>query len=79
VSPDERARLVKIRQNLADRIAEAEREGWVGDVEGLSVSRAAAEEKIAQVDAREERKQSPTFLGVPTVLQAAGRTTAGSD
>ena len=79
MSPDERARLVMIRQNLTDRIAEAEREGWVGDVEGLSVSRAAAEGKIAQIDAREERKQSPTFLGVPTVLQAAGRTTAGSD
>lgn len=79
VSPDERDRLVRIRQNLTDRIAEAEREGWVGDVEGLAVSRAAAEEKIAQIDAREERKNSPTFLGVPTVLQAAGRTTAKSN
>jgi hypothetical protein len=79
VSPDERARLVKIRQNLADRIAEAEREGWVGDVEGLSVSARLPKRRLLKFDAREERKQSPTFLGVPTVLQAAGRTTAGSD
>jgi hypothetical protein len=43
-------------------------------VEGLSVSQAAAEEKTGQIDAREERAESPTFLGVPTVLQAGGPT-----
>ncbi|MFI9780407.1 hypothetical protein ACIHCV_37965 [Streptomyces sp. NPDC051956] len=79
MSPGKRSRLVEIRQNLTDRIAEAEREGWIGDVEGLSVSRSAAEDKIAQIDAREERKQDPTFLGVPSVFQAVGRTTTGSD
>ncbi|GLX42026.1 hypothetical protein Sros01_80980 [Streptomyces roseochromogenus] len=69
VSPSERSRLVDIRDNLADRIAEAEREGWLGEVEGLNVSLAAAEEKIAQLDARQERKSSVVFLGIPTLDQ----------
>ena len=33
------------------RIAEAEREGWAGEAEGLKVSLAAADAKLAQVDA----------------------------
>ncbi|MFI5741347.1 tyrosine-type recombinase/integrase [Streptomyces anulatus] len=78
VKSDERARLVDIRQNLTDRIAEAEREGWLGDVEGLSVSLAATEEKIAQIDAREERKMSPTFLGIPSIFTANRESPAGS-
>ncbi|MGW1848763.1 hypothetical protein [Streptomyces sp. NPDC001966] len=32
--PRERRRLVEIRDNLVDRIAEAQREGWLGDVKG---------------------------------------------
>ncbi|MFD0229649.1 hypothetical protein ACWGPD_09515 [Streptomyces hirsutus] len=60
VSPDERTRLVEIRDNLAERIAEAEREGWFGDVEGFSTTLAAAEEKIAQLDARQEHMGSPS-------------------
>ncbi|WP_232247181.1 hypothetical protein [Kitasatospora azatica] len=34
------------------RIAEAEREGWLGEVEGLRVSLAGAEDKLAQVTRR---------------------------
>ncbi|MFI9771879.1 hypothetical protein ACIHJG_34195 [Streptomyces sp. NPDC052415] len=55
MSPDEQPRLEEIRDNLGARIAEAEQEGWLGDVEQLSVSLAAAEEKIAQLNARQER------------------------
>ncbi|MGP3925655.1 hypothetical protein [Streptomyces sp. 8N616] len=51
--PAQRARLVDIRDNLIARIAEAEREGRLGEVEGLQVSLVAAEEKIAQLDARQ--------------------------
>lgn len=69
----EMPRLVEIRNNLADRIAEAEREGWLGEVEGLSVSLAAVEEKIAELAARQDRRQSPTFLGIPSFAQASGR------
>lgn len=74
VSPTERPRLVEIRDNLGERIAEAEREGWLGEVEGLSTSLAATEEKIAQFDARQERKDSPVFLGVPIFHQLIART-----
>ncbi|MFF9647275.1 hypothetical protein [Kitasatospora aureofaciens] len=74
VSPTERPRLIEIRDNLAERIAEAEREGWLGEVEGLSTSLAAAGEKIAQLDARQERKDSAVFLGVPTFDQLVART-----
>ncbi|MET7436400.1 tyrosine-type recombinase/integrase [Streptomyces sp. NPDC005496] len=73
VDPNERGRLVEIRENLDARIAEAEHEGWLGEVEGLSVSRDAAEEKIAQLDARQEKKDSPVFLGVPSFSQIAIR------
>ncbi|MFF5589080.1 tyrosine-type recombinase/integrase [Streptomyces hygroscopicus] len=50
--PAQRARLVDIRDNLTARIAEAEREGWRGEVEGLRVSLAGAEEKLAQLNRR---------------------------
>lgn len=70
----DRPRLVEIRDNLGDRIEEAEREGWLGEVEGLSVSRSAAEEKISRLDARQERKESPVFLGIPSFEQIVART-----
>jgi hypothetical protein len=73
-SPAERPRLIEIRDNLRDRISEAEREGWLGEVEGLRVSLTAADEKITQLDARQERKKSPIFLGVPSFDQVVGRT-----
>jgi hypothetical protein len=50
--PTQRARLLDIRDNLIDRIAEAEREGWLGEVEGLRVSLAGADSKLAQIDRR---------------------------
>ena len=36
--PAQRTRIVEIRDNLIDRIAEADREGWLGEVEGLNIS-----------------------------------------
>ncbi|MEU0941045.1 site-specific integrase, partial [Embleya sp. NPDC005971] len=71
VSSQELPRLLEIRQNLGDRIVEAEREGWLGEAEGLAVSLAAAEEKIAQIRSREERRSSPVFLGVPALFPGA--------
>jgi hypothetical protein len=41
--------LVEIRRNLDDRIAEAKRNRWIGEVEGLKVSLAAADERLAQL------------------------------
>lgn len=74
VALDEKPRMEEIRDNLKDRIAEAKREGWLGKVEGLSTSLAAAEDKIAQIEAQQEKKQSPVFLGLPTLTQFTVRT-----
>lgn len=60
--PNQRSRLVDIRDNLVDRIAEAEREGWLGEVEGLRVSLAGAQAKLAQID-RDRPKPTPVTLG----------------
>jgi hypothetical protein len=72
--PDERPRLVEIRDNLRDRIDEARREGWLGEVEGLETSLAGAEEKLAQMDASLARTTTAVDLGIPTFNQIAGRT-----
>ncbi|MGW2705495.1 hypothetical protein [Streptomyces sp. NPDC001340] len=44
--------MEEIRDNLIARIAEAERENWLGEVEGLRVSLAGAEGKLAQITRR---------------------------
>ncbi|MFF3160001.1 hypothetical protein ACFVRE_42540, partial [Streptomyces sp. NPDC057910] len=59
----------EIRDNLLARIAEAEREGWLGEVEGLHVSLAGAEEKLAQLDNRSSRR-TVVDLGIPTSTHA---------
>jgi integrase len=71
--PSQRGRLVEIRDNLIARIAEAEREGWLGEVEGLRVSLAGANDKLAQIDARQERRSSPVLLEVPSSDQIGAR------
>jgi integrase len=63
-SPDQRPRIAEIRDNLIVRITEAEREGWLGEVEGLKVSLAGAEDKLAQID---RRSNTTVDLGIPTV------------
>lgn len=49
--------------NLLDRIAEAEREGWLGEIEWLRVSLAGAESKISQVGSA--GSPGPVLLGLP--------------
>ena len=65
VSPQQRPRLTEIISNLHDRIAEAGREGWLGEVEGLKVSLAGADDKLAQIDAALQRQASTVQLGMP--------------
>ncbi|MGQ0678337.1 MAG: tyrosine-type recombinase/integrase [Actinomycetota bacterium] len=48
--PNQRSRIVEIRDNLTARVAEAEAEGWLGEVEGLQLSLAGAQNKLAQID-----------------------------
>ncbi len=66
--PDQRPRLIDIRDNLTARIAEAQREGWLGEIEGLEISLAGATDKITQIDQRSHKQRQPVVvLGNPTV------------
>lgn len=48
--PAQCGRLVEIRDNLVDRVAETEQQGWLGEIEGLRVSLNGTESKINQID-----------------------------
>ncbi|MGH3252504.1 MAG: hypothetical protein ACRDOI_40690 [Trebonia sp.] len=67
-------RLEEIRDNLHARIAEAEREGWAGEAEGLKVSLAAAISKLAQADAATARQARHVHLGIPAYRDIAAAT-----
>ena len=69
--PAQQHRLKAIRDSLTARIAEAEREGWAGEAEGLSVSLAAANNKLAQIEITATRRAQATSLGMPTYRDAA--------
>jgi hypothetical protein len=69
--------LEEIRDNLPARIAEAIREGWLGEVEGLQVSLAGARDKIRQLDAAVQRHATAVRLAMPSFAQVAGRSPAG--
>jgi hypothetical protein len=62
-------RLEEIRHNLVARIAEAEREGWLGEVEG---------QKSASL---EQRRNSPSWtavhLGMPDISRIVEPTVTG--
>jgi hypothetical protein len=75
--PTQRDRMVEIRDNLLARIAEAERDGWLGEVERLRVSLAGAEDKLAQID-RRRGSRTVVDLGIPTGLREAKGSTKPS-
>ncbi|HEY6424067.1 MAG TPA: site-specific integrase [Pseudonocardiaceae bacterium] len=62
--PAQRARLIQIRDNLIDRITEAHHESWLGEVDGLNVSLAAARHKLAQLDTLATRRRA-VHIGMP--------------
>jgi integrase len=64
--PAQKARIAEIRDNLIARIAEADREGWAGEAEGLKISLAGAEDKLAQIG-RRTRTPAPVGLGMPAL------------
>ncbi|WP_211241229.1 site-specific integrase [Pseudonocardia spinosispora] len=76
--PAHRARLVEIRDNLHARIAEARREGWLGEVDSLQISLTGARQKLAQLDQLATRATS-THLGMPRFPQIAGRSVLNPD
>jgi hypothetical protein len=63
--PAQRGRLADICANLAARITEAHREGWLGEVEGLKISLAAAHAKLTQLDELSTGPR-PVPLGMPS-------------
>jgi hypothetical protein len=71
--------LEEIRDNLLARIAEAEREGWDGEAEGLRVSLAAANNKIAQADMSAARRAEAVSLGIPAYRDIAAATLTAGD
>jgi hypothetical protein len=70
--PAQRNRLVEVRDNLIARIEEAQREGWLGEVEGLKVSLAGARKKLAQIQDLDTRRNT-IHLGIPAFPEIAGR------
>lgn len=60
-------RLRDIVANLADRIDEAEQHNWLGEVEGLRVSRTAAVVKLAQMNRQLITSSGAVDLGLPTL------------
>ena len=67
--PAQKDRITEIRDNLIARIAEADREGSLGEVEGLKISLAGAKDKLAQIDRR-----TPALVGLG--MPALNRTPA---
>ena len=62
--PAQEQRLTEIRDNLTARITEAEREGWLGETEGLRISLAGAEDKLTQIA---RRPRATADLGIPSI------------
>jgi hypothetical protein len=58
--PAQRPRLEEIVANLHERLTEARDRGWIGEVEGIQVSIAAAQDKLA-------RMSRIVSLGIPTL------------
>jgi hypothetical protein len=74
IDPAQRGRLAGIRDNLLARIAEAEREGWAGEAEGLTVSLAEANNKLAAADTAAARRSETVDLGIPAYRDIAAVT-----
>ena len=72
--PAGRPRLMEIRDNLTARIAEATANGWAGDVDGLTLSRTAAEHQLDQMDQIAAHRGAAVHLGMPAFSDVAGQT-----
>ena len=69
IDPAQRPRLIEIRDNLTARIAEAE---------GLRVSLAHAQDKLAQLDGLIARRTTAVALWMPSFRDIVGREAAAT-
>jgi hypothetical protein len=72
--PAQQPRLLEIRGNLQARIAEARREGWLGEIAGLEATLEAASQKLHAMDQITAR-HGVTQLGMPAFRETVGRAT----
>jgi hypothetical protein len=75
VDPAQLPRLEEIHANLTDRLAEANEQGWLGEVAAIETTMAAANQKL---EAMRTASKMPVHLGMPDVRPSAGRHTSGS-
>ncbi|WP_162907159.1 site-specific integrase [Allorhizocola rhizosphaerae] len=75
--PAQQPRLQHILENLQARLAEAEQQGWRGEVAGLQVSIASAQHKLATM-AELVGRHRVTHLGMPDFRPTAGRSITGA-
>ena len=69
VDPRERDRLAAIIANLKERIREAESNGWTGEVNGLTVTHAAAVNKLVGLDrSRSQLPANARDLGITPII-----------
>ena len=73
--PAQEPRLLEIRDNLQARIAEARREGWLGEIAGLEATLAAAHQKL-QAMKQIASRHGATHLGMPDFRDSTGRASA---
>jgi hypothetical protein len=66
-------RLRETIENLHARVEEAKQQGWLGEIAGLKVSLAAANDKLTAMNRLTER-HGVAHLGMPDFRPAAGRT-----
>jgi hypothetical protein len=60
--PAQAVRLSEIIENLTARLTEANQQAWLGEVEGLEASLAAATQKLAAMQRAADRKTLPVEL-----------------
>jgi integrase len=70
--PAQEPRLTEIRDNLEARIAEARREGWLGEIAGLEATLEAARQKL-QAMQQIAARHGVTHLGMPAFPGTVGR------
>ena len=73
--PAQEPRLTEIRDNLEARIAEARREGWLGEIAGLEATLEAAKQKLQAMQQIASR-HGVASLGMPAFRDTVGRSSA---